>query len=198
MKRETLAVLLLAWPGFAAGPPQPPAQPADCLVDSLKQKDKMQFFVCLNLRRESCEELLRKINAECGATSKKYKVAFDRYTAVRGKANILLDMLVADLRFGVHTDPAQYKQYMKDLGDSIQEFESTDKAFACDGSNTKFLPLLIPLFTTVLSGKIQETLTSWMSGNKPEKEVRAQLLTTQRWKLPSEMGAPFPIVAPAP
>lgn len=194
--RGALAFLLSATPllAWVQAPPQPP----DCLTESVQQRDKMQFFVCLNLRRERSEDLLRKINSECGPGSRKYQAAFERYTSVRNQADALLDMVVADLRFGVHVKSSRYHQLMKDLGDAIQGFEALDQEMACDGSKTKFIALLIPIFSSVLTSKLQETITTWLSGNKAEKEARAQLLTTQRWKLPGELSVPYPVVAAAP
>lgn len=39
----------------------------DCLTPGPGSKDQAPFFLCLNVRREGCEELLRKMQAECGA-----------------------------------------------------------------------------------------------------------------------------------
>jgi len=51
---------------------------------------------------------------------------------------------------------------------------------------------LAPLITTALTEKVQEWVKAWMSGKKDERESRASELATQRWKLPSDLGAPFP------
>jgi len=164
----------------------------DCLARSLDSKDQAPFFLCLNVRREGCEELLRKINAECGQDSAKYKLAFERYLAVRTRANLLMDTVSADLRAGHRGAGEAYTKAMLEVSEAVKLLEGSDKGLTCDGSPTRFLQFLVPLFTTAFTERVQEWLKGWMSGKKDEREARATELTSHRWKLPSELGVPFP------
>jgi len=164
----------------------------DCLSPNGASKDQMPFFICLNIRREGCGELLKKIQAECGQDSIKYKLAFENYLALRARANLLLDTVASDLRQGRKPKGEGYTKAMLELSDAVKEFESMDKGFTCGGNPTRILAVLAPLITTALTEKVQEWVKAWMSGKKDERESRASELATQRWKLPSDLGAPFP------
>lgn len=178
----------LALAALTAG--EPPA--FDCLTQEPAGKDQAPFFICLNIRREGCGELLRKMQAECGQESAKYKLAFDRYLALRTRANLLLDTVASDLRLGRKPKPDAYAKAMVEVAEAVREFEGMDKGLTCEGNPTRILAALAPLLTTALTEKVQEWVKAWMSGKKEEREGRATELATQRWKLPSELGAPFP------
>jgi len=178
----------LALSGLSAGEPSIP----DCLTPDTSGKDQAPFFLCLNVRREGCEELLRKIQAECGQESAKYKVAFERYLALRTRANLLLDTVASDLRQGRRAKGDAYARPMLEVSDAVKEFESTDKGLTCEGNPTRILEVLAPLITSALAEKVQEWLKAWISGKKEAREARATELATQRWKGPSELEVPFP------
>jgi len=178
----------LALAGLSAGEPQVP----DCLSPGASGKDQTPFFLCLNVRRESCEELLRKMQAECGPESVKYKIAFERYLALRTRANLLLDTVASDLRQGRRTKGDAYLKAMVEVSDAVREFEGTDKGLTCEGNPTRILAILAPLVTTALTEKVQEWVKAWLSGKKEEREARATELAAQRWKAPSELEVPFP------
>ncbi len=178
----------LALSGLFAGEPPVP----DCLTPGSSGKDQTPFFLCLNVRREGCEELLRKMQAECGQESAKYKVAFERYLALRTRANLLLDTVASDLRQGRRAKVDAYSKAMLEVSDAVREFESTDKGLTCEGNPTRILAVLAPLITTALTEKVQEWVKAWISGKKEEREARATELIAQRWKAPSELEVPFP------
>jgi hypothetical protein len=185
--RLGLVMLLTVLPLVAGENPVP-----DCLRAGGGGGDQAPFFLCLNVRREGCEELLRKIQAECGQESAKYKVAFDRYLALRTRANLLIDTVVSDLRQGRRARGDAYTRTMQEVSDAVQEFESTDKGLTCEGNPTRILEVLAPLITSALAEKIQEWVKAWISGKKEAREARAAELATQRWKGPSELEVPFP------
>lgn len=164
----------------------------DCLTPGASSKDQTPFFLCLNVRREGCEELLRKVQAECGQESAKYKVAFERYLALRTRANLLIDTVALDLRQGRHAKEGHYAQAMQEVSDSVREFESTDKGLTCEGNPTRILAVLAPLITSALTEKVQQWVKAWISGKMEAREARATELVAQRWKSPNELEVPFP------
>lgn len=178
----------LAISALSAG--EPPA--FDCLTQEPAGKDQAPFFICLNIRREGCGELLRKMQAECGQESAKYKLAFDRYLVLRTRANLLLDTVASDLRLGRKPKPDAYSKAMAEVAEALREFESMDKGLTCEGTPTRILAELASLLTPALSEKIQEWVKAWVGGKREERDARATELASQRWKLPSELGAPFP------
>jgi hypothetical protein len=169
---------------------EPPA--FDCLTQEPTGKDQAPFFICLNIRREGCGELLRKMQAECGQESAKYKLVFDRYLALRTRANLLLDTVASDLRLGRKPRPDAYAKAMVEVAEAVREFEGLDQGLTCEGTPTRLLAELATLITPALTEKLQEWVKAWMGGKKDERDARANELATQRWKLPSELGAPFP------
>jgi len=164
----------------------------DCLTPGPGSKDQAPFFLCLNVRREGCEELLRKMQAECGQESAKYKVAFERYLALRTRANLLIDTVASDLRQGRRSKGDAYTKAMFEVSEAVREFEGTDKGLTCEGNPTRILAILAPLITTAVTEKVQEWVKAWISGKKEEREARATELIAQRWKAPSELEVPFP------
>lgn len=172
---------------WAGEPPAP-----DCLTPGSSVKDQAPFFLCLNIRREGCEELLRKMHAECGPESAKYKIAFERYLALRTRANLLIDTVSSDLRRGRRVKGEAYQQSMQEVSDAVREFEGTDRGLTCEGNPTRILSVLVPLVTTALSEKMQEWVKAWISGKREEREARATELSAQRWKGPTELEIPFP------
>ena len=163
----------------------------DCLGQPVGG-DRVAFFVCLNVRREGCEELLRKVQAECGEDSAKYKITFERYLGTRGRANLLIDTVASDLRQGRRVKGDAYGRAMLDVSDAVRELEGSDKGLTCEGTPTRLLEALIPLITPMLSEKVQELVKGWLSGRKEERQARVDELTAQRWKLPSDLEVPFP------
>ena len=175
---------------LALGAGEPPA--SDCLTPGVSGKDQTPFFLCLNVRREGCQDLLRKAQAECGPESPKYRIAFERYLALRTRANLLIDTVVSDLRRGRRGGGDAYTRAMQEVSDAVREFESTDKGLTCEGTPTRFLEVLTPLITNLLTEKFQDWVKAWISGRKEEREARATELVAQRWKAPSELEVPFP------
>lgn len=171
----------------AAEPP-----PSDCLTQGPSGKDQAPFFLCLNVRREACEDLIRKVHAECGQESAKYRIAFERYLALRTRANLLIDTVSSDLRRGRRIKGEGYRQAMQEVSDAVRELEGTDKGLTCEGTPTRFLEALAPLFTSLLTEKLQEWVKARISGRREDREARATELLAQRWKSPSELEVPYP------
>ncbi len=192
--------LPLSVPGFAqqAAAPQGKVEPEkDCLSENANLKNKMQFFVCLNAKREYCQDQLTKLVTECQPTSVKYAGTYNRYLTMKNKSNQLLDMVIAELKYSDKTPPDKFKQLMKEISDSSQEFDRYVLTTTCEGASNRFLPLLIPIITAALLDRSRSLLDGWLSGNRSLKDQRAAELTTQRWRSPNEFGA-APPTAPAP
>ena len=66
------ALLFLASGGPVASQAPPIAEENDCLSENANAKNKMQFFVCLNAKREYWQDQLVKVQNECQANSVKY------------------------------------------------------------------------------------------------------------------------------
>ncbi len=202
---SALTVLLLAVPftrtasaqATQPGQAAPKAAEADCLTENANLKNKMQFFVCLNAKREYCQDQLLKLQTECPQGSVKYSGAYNKYLAVKNKANQLLDMVVAEMKYHDKTPPEKFKQLMKEVNESTQEFDRYVLGTTCEGASNRFLPLLIPIITAALLDRSRTLIDGWLSGNQNTKEQRAAELTAQRWRTPGEFGAPAP-VAPVP
>ncbi len=192
----SMAILLLALPCASRAPAQaaPKAPESDCLTENANLKNKMQFFVCLNAKREYCQDQLLKLQTECPPGSVKYSGAYNKYLAVKNKANQLLDMVVAELKYHDKTPPEKFKQLMKEVSDSTQEFDRYVLGTTCEGASNRFLPLLIPIITAALLDRSRTLLDGWLSGNQNMKEQRAAELASQRWRSPNEFGAPAPVV----
>ncbi len=173
----------------------PKAPESDCLTENANLKNKMQFFVCLNAKREYCQDQLLKLQTECPQGSAKYSGAYNKYLAVKNKANQLLDMVVAEMKYHDKTPQEKFKQLMKEVNDSTQEFDRYVLGTTCEGGSNRFLPLLIPIITAALLDRSRTLIDGWLSGNQNMKEQRAAELTSQRWRSPSEFGAPAPVAA---
>lgn len=176
-------------------PETPKAPESDCLTENANLKNKMQFFVCLNAKREYCQDQLLKLQTECPQGSPKYSGAYNKYLAVKNKANQLLDMVVAEMKYHDKTPQDKFKQLMKEVNESTQEFDRYVLGTTCEGGSNRFLPLLIPIITAALLDRSRTLIDGWLSGNQNLKEQRAAELTSQRWRSPSEFGAPAPMPA---
>jgi hypothetical protein len=195
----TLAVLLLAIPFARTASAQatqaaPKAPESDCLSENANLKNKMQFFVCLNAKREYCQDQLLKLQTECPQGSVKYSGTYNKYLAVKNKANQLLDMVVAELKYHDKTPPDKFKQLMREVSDSTQEFDRYVLGTTCDGASNRFLPLLIPIITAALLDRSRTLIDGWLSGNQNMKDQRAAEISSQRWRSPTEFGAQAPVV----
>ena len=166
--------------------------PSDCMTANGSNADPAPFFLCLNVHREGCVELLHKVQSECGQDSRKYQIVFERYLTLRTRANVLLDQVAFDLRRGKGNKSQPYTPAMQEISDMVAQLEGSDKGLTCEGNPTRFLEFLAPIFTSAFTDKVQELLKSWLSGHKEEREARASELANQRWKLPSELGVPYP------
>jgi hypothetical protein len=193
------ALFLLALPFVAteasaqAGQATPKAPESDCLTENANLKNKMQFFVCLNAKREYCQDQLLKLQSECPPGAVKYGGAYNKYLAVKNKANQLIDMVIAELKYGDKTPPDKFKQLMKEINDSTQDFDRYVLGTTCEGASNRFLPLLIPIITAALLDRSRTLMDGWLSGNRNMKEQRAAELSMQRWRSPNEFGAPPPM-----
>ncbi len=178
----------------------PPAtEEKDCLTENANMKNKMQFFVCLNAKREYCQDQLLKLQTECQPSSVKYSGAYSRYLVVKNKSNQLIDMLIAELKYSDKTPPEKFKQLMQEINASSQDFEKYVMGTTCEGASNRFiLPLLIPVITAAFLDRSRSLMDGWLSGNKNAKEQRAAELATQRWRSPLEFGAAAPLAAPQP
>lgn len=193
----TAALLTLAAGAFAQAPPPPPEE-KDCLSENANMKNKMQFFVCLNSKREYCQDQLLKLQTECQPSSVKYSGAYSRYLVVKNKSNQLIDMLISELKYSDKTSADKFKQLMAEINTSAQEFDKYVMGTTCEGASNRFLPLLIPVITAALLDRSRSLMDGWLSGNRQLKEQRAAELATQRWRSPLEFGAAAPLAAPQP
>lgn len=191
----TAALLSLAAGPMAFG--QAPPEEKDCLTENANMKNKMQFFVCLNAKREYCQDQILKLQTECQPSSVKYAGAYSRYLVMKNKSNQLIDMLVAELKYSDKTPPEKFKQLMTEINNSAQEFDKYVLGTTCEGASNRFiLPLLIPVITAAFLDRSRSLMDGWLSGNKQAKEQRAAELTTQRWRSPLEFGAAAPLAPP--
>ncbi len=184
---------------LASGPlafAQAPAEEKDCLTENANMKNKMQFFVCLNARREYCQDQILKLQTECQPSSVKYAGAYSRYLVMKNKSNQLIDMLIAELKYSDKTPPDKFKQLMAEINTSAQEFDKYVQGTTCEGSSNRFIALLIPVITAALLDRSRSLMDGWLSGNRQAKEQRAAELGTQRWRSPLEFGAAAPLAPP--
>ena len=147
LRAPFLTTALLA---LAAGPAAIAQAPEekDCLTENANMKNKMQFFVCLNAKREYCQDQILKLQTECQPSSLKYAGAYSRYLVMKNKSNQLIDMLVAELKYSDKTPPEKFKQLMAEINNSAQEFDKYVMGTTCEGASNRFiLPLLIPVIT---------------------------------------------------
>jgi hypothetical protein len=191
------ASLLFLASGVPVIPQTPPvSEENDCLSENANAKNKMQFFVCLNAKREYWQDQLIKVQNECQANSVKYSGTYSRYLMLKNKANQLLDMIIAELKYGDKTPPEKFKQLMQAVNTSSQELDKYIQGTSCEGASNRFLPLLIPIITAALLDKSRSMMDGWLSGNRSIKDQRAAELTTQRWRPPQEFGAMAPQAPP--
>lgn len=191
-----LACLLGPATAFAQDPPPPPAE-KDCLTENANLKNKMQFFVCLNAKREYCQDQLLKLQTECQPSSVKYSGAYSRYLVVKNKSNQLIDMLIAELKYNDKTPAEKFKQLMAEINASAQDFDKYVMGTTCEGASNRFiLPLLLPVVTAAFLDRSRSLLDGWLSGNRNAKEQRAAELSQQRWRAPQEFGAAPPLAPP--
>jgi len=193
-----VATVLFLAAGLPAASQAPPAtDEGDCLSENATRKNKMQFFVCLNSKREYWQDQLIKVQNECQPNSLKYAGSYSRYLALKSKANLLIDMVIAELKYGDNTPPEKFKQLMQGVNASSQELDKYIQGTTCDGASNRFLPLLIPLITAAFLDRSRVVLDGWLSGNRNIKDQRAMELASQRWRTPQEFGA-MPPSAPPP
>lgn len=191
------AALLFLASGVPVIPQTPPAsEENDCLSENANAKNKMQFFVCLNAKREYWQDQLIKVQNECQANSVKYSGTYSRYLILKNKANQLLDMIIAELKYSDKTPPDKFKQLMQAVNTSSQDLDKYIQGTSCDGASNRFLPLLIPIITAALLDKSRSMMDGWLSGNRSVKDQRAAELATQRWRPPQEFGAMAPQAPP--
>lgn len=199
--RPVVSMLSTALLFLASGEPvvsqtPPAAEENDCLSENANAKNKMQFFVCLNAKREYWQDQLIKVQNECQANSVKYAGTYSRYLMLKNKANQLLDMVIAELKYNDKTPPEKFKQLMQAVNASSQELDKYIQGTSCDGASNRFLPLLIPIITAALLDKSRSMMDGWLSGNRSIKDQRAAELGTQRWRPPQEFGAMAPQAPP--
>ena len=199
--RPGVSMLSAALLFLASGIPAVSQAPAaaeenDCLSENANAKNKMQFFVCLNAKREYWQDQLVKVQNECQANSVKYSGTYSRYLTLKNKANQLLDMVIAELKYNDKTPPEKFKQLMQAVNASSQELDKYIQGTSCEGASNRFLPLLIPIITAALLDKSRSMMDGWLSGNRGIKDQRAAELATQRWRPPQEFGAMAPQAPP--
>ncbi len=191
------AVVLFLAAGVPAASQAPPAaEENDCLSENANMKNKMQFFVCLNAKREYWQDQLIKVQNECQANSVKYAGTYSRYLSLKNKANQLIDMVIAELKYNDKTPPEKFKQLMQGVNTSSQELDKYIQGTTCEGASNRFLPILLPIITAALLDRSRTLLDGWLSGNRSIKDQRAAELGTQRWRSPSEFGAMAPSAPP--
>ncbi len=199
--RRGVSLLSAALLFLAAGVPvasqaPPAAEESDCLSENANMKNKMQFFVCLNAKREYWQDQLIKVQNECQANSVKYAGTYSRYLSLKSKANQLIDMVIAELKYSDKTPPEKFKQLMQAVNTSSQELDKYIQGTSCEGASNRFLPILLPIITAALLDRSRTLLDGWLSGNRAIKDQRAAELGTQRWRSPSEFGAMAPSAPP--
>lgn len=165
---------------------------ADCISEMAGQGNKMQFFICLNAKREACQDQLLMIQAECGSDSPKYKGAFSRYLELRAASNVFLDVVISELRFKNPVSPEQAKTLVDAVNLKFREFETYNQRTSCEGETNKVLPSFIPAIGSWLVDKARDLMGGWFAGERGERKEKADQLTQQRWKSPNEFGAAFP------
>ena len=195
-----LAVLLLSMPSAGTASAQAPqaapaAQESDCMTENANLKNKMQFFVCLNAKREYCQDQLLKLQTECPPGSVKYAGAYNKYLASKNKANQLLDTVISELKYHDKIPSEKFKQLMKEVNESTQDFDRYVLGTTCEGASNRFIALLIPVIAAAFLDRTRTLMDGWLSGNQNRKEQRAAELGTQRWRSPAEFGAPAPVAA---
>ena len=191
------AALLFLAAGVPVASQAPPAvEEGDCLSENANLKNKMQYFVCLNAKREYWQDQLIKVQNECQANSVKYAGTYSRYLSLKSKANQLIDMVIAELKYSDKTPPEKFKQLMQAVNTSSQELDKYIQGTTCEGASNRFLPILLPLITAALLDRSRTLLDGWLSGNRAIKDQRAAELGTQRWRSPSEFGAMAPSAPP--
>ncbi len=194
-----LPLLLLLAAGVPASPQiPPPTEESDCLTENANAKNKMQFFVCLNAKREYWQDQMLRVQNECQANSVKYNGCYSRYLMLKNKANQLLDMLIAELKYGDKTSSEKFKKLMQEVNSTSMELEKYMQGTSCDGASNRFLPLLIPVIAAAFLDRSRVLMDGWLSGNRMQKEQRAAELSTQRWRPPQEFGAAAPATPPPP
>lgn len=193
------ATLLFLAAGVPVASQAPPAaEESDCLSENAAVKNKMQFFVCLNAKREYWQDQLVKVQNECQANSVKYSGTYNRYLVLKNKANQLIDMVIAELKYSDKTPPEKFKQLMQAINTSSQELDKYIQGTTCEGASNRFLPILIPIITAALLDRSRTLMDGWLSGNRGVKDQRAAELATQRWRSPQEFGAQAPVAPPPP
>jgi hypothetical protein len=190
------ALLSLSAGGSAVAQTPPPSEEKDCLTENANMKNKMQFFVCLNAKREYCQDHMLKLQSECQPSSAKYSGAYSRYLVIKNNSNQLIDMLIAELKYGDKNPPEQFKKLMQQINTSTQEFDKYVQGTTCEGASNRFLVLLIPVITAAILDRSRILMDGWLSGNRMAKEQRAAELGTQRWRSPLEFGAAPPMAQP--
>ena len=193
----SLSLLVLAAGGNVLAQAPPPPEDKDCLTENANMKNKMQFFVCLNAKREYCQDQMLKLQTECQPSSVKYSGAYSRYLVMKNKSNQLIDILIAELKYSDKTPPEKFKQLMAEINTGAQDFDKYVMGTTCEGASNRFiLPLLIPVITAAFLDRSRSLMDGWLSGNRMAKEQRAAELATQRWRSPLEFGAAAPLAAP--
>jgi hypothetical protein len=127
----------------------------------------------------------------------KYAGTYSRYLTLKNKANQLIDMVIAELKYSDKTPPEKFKQLMQAVNTSSQELDKYIQGTSCDGASNRFLPILIPIITAALLDRSRTLMDGWLSGNRGIKDQRAAELATQRWRPPQEFGAMAPQAPPA-
>jgi hypothetical protein len=193
-----VATLLFLAAGVPVASQAPPTtDETDCLSENANRKNKMQFFVCLNSKREFWQDQIIKVQTECQPNSLKYAGCYSRYLTLRNKANLLIDMLIAELKYGDNTPPEKFKQLMQAVNASSQDLDKYIQGTNCDGASNRFLPLLIPIITAAFLDRSRFLMDGWLSGNRNIKDQRVMELTSQRWRSPQEFGAMPPTAPPS-
>jgi hypothetical protein len=193
------ATLLFLAAGVPVASQAPPAsEESDCLSESATAKNKMQFFVCLNAKREYWQDQLIRVQNECQANSVKYSGTYNRYLVLKNKSNQLIDMVIAELKYSDKTPPEKFKQLMQAINASSQELDKYIQGTTCEGASNRFLPILLPIITAALLDRSRTLMDGWLSGNRNVKDQRAAELTAQRWRSPQEFGAMAPAPPPPP
>ena len=190
------ALFVLAAGVPAASQAPPVAEENDCLSENANAKNKMQFFVCLNAKREYWQDQLLRVQNECQPNSVKYSGAYTRYLGLKNRANQLIDMVIAELKYNDKTPPEKFKQLMLAINTSSGELDKYVQGTTCEGASNRFLPLLLPIITAALLDRSRTLMDGWLSGNRSIKDQRAAELATQRWRSPQEFGAAPPQAPP--
>ena len=198
MLRSALLFTALALPGLAQ---TADSKPSPCAAPAEDGRLGLQFFACLNNKREQSENILQEVYSDCGPASPRYKSIFFAYMKLKASSNAVLNTLVQDLRNGTSKDKideALYVSLLKDLRDKSEAFDTLAKTkvnCADQPDTTRALPLVVlalGVLKDALLTNLRHRADAWLAGDEAKRTARAKELEGQRWRDPKDFQMPLP------